>query len=223
MRGTTNRRNQARASSCLRNTQRLTLKIVAIILAWLCWARPQPVTAASPVDDGSRGAMIKALEAPGPHASLGNDARLFDRLVGTWQTDFANFDEDGTAHRSTGEVTFGWIIDGRAVQDVWTWRPSARSGQDRGIGTTVRIFDTKLKKWRIVWVLPEANIIQTLVGGEVDDRIELEGTAPDGALLRWTFNDIRDDSFVWRGEKSRDRGKTWRVTGEYQMHRGAPR
>jgi hypothetical protein len=102
---------------------------------------------------------------------------------------------------------------------VWTWRPSGRSGNERGIGTTVRIFDTKLRKWRIVWVLPEANIIQTLIGSAVGDRIVLEGVAEDGALLRWSFNDILSDSFVWRGEKSRDGGKTWRPTGEYQMRR----
>lgn len=71
----------------------------------------------------------------------------------------------------------------------------------------MRIFDTKLKKWRIVWVLPEANIVHTLVGGAVDDRIVLAGVADDGALLQWSFNDMRDDSFVWLGEKSRDGAK----------------
>jgi hypothetical protein len=163
--------------------------------------------------------MIKALEAPGPHASLGEEARVFDRFVGTWDCDFANFDDDGRVKRAQGRVVFGWIVDGRAVQDVWTWFPNGWGGKERGIGTTVRFFDAKLKKWRIVWVLPEARVIQTLIGGAVGDRIVLEGMTDDGASLRWSFNDIRNDSFVWRGEKSRDGGKTWRPTGEYQMRR----
>jgi hypothetical protein len=67
--------------------------------------------------------------------------------------------------------------------------------------------------------LPEAGSIKSLAGGTVGDRIVLEGTADDGSALRWSFNEIRQDSFVWRGEKSRDAGKNWRLTGEYQMRR----
>jgi hypothetical protein len=36
---------------------------------------------------------------------------------------------------------------------------------------------------------------------------------------RWSFNDIRPDSFVWRDEASNDDGKTWKLQAEYQMKR----
>src|SRR5258705_3119844 len=166
--------------------------------------------------------MITALPAPGPHPSLGDQARIFDRCVGTWDCDYVHYEKDGTITSYPGEVIFGWIIDGRALQDIWIWYEKGRSTNERGIGTTLRIFDSKSGKWRIVWVSPEAGIIKTLTGGEVGDRIVLEGKAEDGSLLRWSFNDIRNDSFVWRGETSSDEGKTGRLTAEYHMRRRSP-
>src|SRR6266550_1715208 len=56
-------------------------------------------------------------------------------------------------------------------------------------------------------------------GGAEDDRIVLRGHDDKGALMRWTFNDIRPDSFVWRGETSHDGGKTWRLEEEHHMTR----
>jgi hypothetical protein len=179
----------------------------------------QESTQSAATNNPRRDMIQSAWERRAPTSSLGEEARVFDRFVGTWECDFANFDDDGKVKRAKGEVIFGGIIDGRAVQDVWTWLPNGRGGNERGIGTTVRIFDAKLKKWCVVWVSAEAGVIQTLVGGAVGDRIVLDGTGDDGSLLRWSFNDIRSDSFVWRGEKSRDGGKTWRLTGEYQMRR----
>jgi hypothetical protein len=38
-------------------------------------------------------------------------------------------------------------------------------------------------------------------------------------MLRWSFNEIQTDSFIWRGEKSRDGGKTWRLREEHHMKR----
>lgn len=161
--------------------------------------------------------MITALPALSPHPSLGGQARVFDRFVGTWDCDYVQYEKDGSVTRYPGEVIFGWIIDGRALQDIWIGHEKGRS--ERSIGTTLRFFDSRSGKWRIVWVDPEAGVIKTLTGGAVGDRIVLEGKAQDGSSLRWSFNDIRNDSFVWRGETSRDEGKTWRLTAEYHMRR----
>jgi hypothetical protein len=164
----------------------------------------------------SRRDMIRALEAAGPHPSLDVQAQTFDRFVGTWDCDYANYNDDGTTERTRGEVIFGWILNGRAVQDIWTWLD--KNGE-RAIGTTIRFFDSKAGKWRIVWVDPIARVIKILSGGAVDGRIVLEGTAEDGSRIRWSFNEIRKDSFVWRGEKSRNEGRTWRLAAEYYLTR----
>jgi hypothetical protein len=162
--------------------------------------------------------MITTLEARGPHPSIGDQAQTFDRFVGTWDCDYASFKEDGTTKHANGEVIFGWVLDGRAVQDIWTWSDKDSSGE-RELGTTVRFFDPKIGKWRVVWIDPVSPAIKLLTGGAVGDRIVLEGSTDEGVRIRWSFNDIRKDSFIWRGEKSRDDGRTWRFTDEYHLKR----
>jgi hypothetical protein len=50
------------------------------------------------------------------------------------------------------------------------------------------------------------------------DIVQL-GTRPDGQLARWSFRDITDDAFLWRGEVSADEGKSWRVVTEFTARR----
>jgi hypothetical protein len=140
------------------------------------------------------------------------------RFVGTWDCDYASFKEDGTTKHAKGEVIFGWVLDGRAVQDIWTWIDKDSSGE-RKLGTTVRFFDPKIGKWRIVWIDPVSYAVKLLSGGAVGDRIVLDGATDEGVRIRWSFNDIRRDSFIWRGEKSRDDGRTWRLADEYHLKR----
>ena len=163
-------------------------------------------------------AMIDTLQALGPHPSLGEESRLFDRFVGTWDATYAEYGDDGSISRSLGEVRFGWILDGHALQDVWIAYPDS-TRKEREIGTSVRYYDTKLKQWRVVFVDPAARDLSIVTGGAEGDRIVLRNQTNNETMRRWSFNDIRTDSFVWRGEKSNDQGKTWRLYAEYHMKR----
>ncbi len=169
-----------------------------------------------PIDP--RQQMVAVLSAAGPHASLGDQARVWDRLVGTWDCDFAFYLEDGSVRHSPGELEFGWVLDGRALQDLWITYP--KPGEtERGIGTSIRFFDDKSRSWRVVFVSPKHGAVLTVQGGVEGDRIVLMGQDADGGQLRWSFNEIKADSFTWRGEKSRDGGKTWRLEEEHHMKR----
>jgi hypothetical protein len=163
--------------------------------------------------------MIKALEASGPHASLGEQAHVFDFLAGTWDCDYSFHLDNGTVRHSKGELLVGWVLDGRALQDLFITYP--KDGEkERRIGTTIRFFDTALKQWRIIFISPQFNYVVTVQGGLEGDRIVLRGTdTTDGLPIRWSFNDIKPDSFVWRGEKSHDAGKTWKMEEEHHMKR----
>jgi len=161
--------------------------------------------------------MITALPAPGPHPSLGAEAKLWDQLVGTWDCDYTFYAEDGKTTRAKGELLFGWILDGRAVQDIWITYPQ-KPNDEREIGTSLRFFDPKSGMWRVVFILPTLNILTTVEGRARGGRIVLEGQTAD-KRRRWSFNDITPTSFVWRGEQSRDGGKTWRLVEEHQMRR----
>lgn len=162
--------------------------------------------------------MIQTLAARGPTPALAAEARLFDRFVGTWDCDYAFFGNDGRVTHAAGELRFGWILDGKALQDVWIAYPS-EPGRERSIGTSIRFFDAKSRTWRIVFVSPEFGAIVTVRGGAEGDRIVLRGVDDEGAALRWSFDEIRADSFVWRGETSRDEGKTWKLEEEHHMRR----
>ena len=166
----------------------------------------------------TRTAMIAALGAAHPNPSMGEEARTFDRLVGTWDCDFSFRSADGVFRHKRGELLLGWILDGRAVQDIWITYP-ADGEKERKIGTSVRFFDTKVKQWRVVFLNPQFNYLVTVQGGAVGDRIVLTGLDADGASIRWTFNDIQSDSFVWRGETSRDGGTTWLLEEQHHMKR----
>lgn len=168
----------------------------------------------------ARQAMVSVLSASSPHPSLGDEARVWDRFVGAWDCDYTFFLEDGSVKHSRGEVDFGWVMDGRAIQDIWITYPK-EAGQERGIGTSVRFFDSKSKLWQVVFISPAHSAVLTVRGGIEGDRIVLRGTDDDGSMLRWSFNDIKPDSFTWRGEKSRDGGKTWKLEEEHRMRRRA--
>ncbi len=170
--------------------------------------------------DATGADLIAVLHADGPHASLGEQAAAFDRFVGTWDCDYSHFAEDGSvSDRYSGTVTFGWIIDGRAMQDVWIGDAGNGDVGERDIGTSIRFFDPESRLWTVVWIAPQGGVVTMVKGGWRDDRIVLEGENADGTLRRWSFNDIRQDSFVWRGERSADGGSTWRLTAEYRMTR----
>ena len=162
--------------------------------------------------------MITALPAFGPHPSLGDEARVFNRFVGTWDAAYVEYGDDGSVRHSSGEVRFGWILDGRALQDVWITYPEGAK-TEREVGTSVRYYDTKLKQWRVVFVDPAAGEPSIVTGGAVGNQIVLGTRGSDGTAWRWSFNDIQPNSFVWRGEKSKDDGKTWRLYAEYHMKR----
>ena len=162
--------------------------------------------------------MIAALGAPAPHPSLEDEARIFDRLVGTWDCDFTFYLEDGSVRHKRGELLFGWILDGRALQDIWVTY-AAGSQEDRALGTSVRYFDTTISQWRVVFISPQFNYVIEVQGGQEGDRIVLRGVDAEGFRIQWSFNEIQPDAFTWRGERSQDGGRTWKLEEEHHMRR----
>lgn len=164
--------------------------------------------------------MLAALTSPGPNPQIGNEAQTWDRFVGTWDADFSFHRADGAVQHKKGEVRFGWVLDGNAIQDVWITDPP-HPNEERSIGTSLRFFDKQSKQWRVVFLNPRVHYLVTVHGGMEGDRIVLNGNDTDGALIRWSFNEIKRDSFVWRGETSRDHGRTWALEEEHHMRRRA--
>jgi hypothetical protein len=168
---------------------------------------------------GSNPDMAATLQAAGPHPSLGDGAKVFDRLVGSWDGEYNEFSKDGKTTRSLGEWTFGWVMDGRAMQDLFIIHPSG-THSERYMGVSLRYFDPKSQTWTVTFIDPENNAVETLKGAAVgDDGIVLSSQDADGKQRRWSLVDIRSDSWVFRDEASRDGGKTWRLIEEDHMTR----
>lgn len=163
--------------------------------------------------------LTTALKATSPNSALGEQAQVLGRIVGTWDVEYTDFAKDGTATHRTGEFIVGWIMDGQAVQDLWIVNPSGKR-KDREVYTTVHYFDPKARTWHATFVDPEHGSIARFTGGPVgSDRFVLETPDLGSQTNRWSFNDIRSDSFVYRDEASSDGGKTWKLQSEYQMKR----
>ncbi|HKQ14103.1 MAG TPA: hypothetical protein VJT80_11780 [Steroidobacteraceae bacterium] len=164
--------------------------------------------------------VFKELVAAGPRIVAGEPpaARLFDRVAGSWNVDYAGIADDGTRTEVRGELLVGWVLDGRALQDLWIQFP--KPGEDRFIGTTLRFYDPDLKKWRVTWVSAIAKAVTVLEGGEEDGRIALYTDSPKGRT-RWTFSNITDKAFVWQAHRSTDGGKTWFMYEDHRMYRRA--
>src|SRR5947209_6048636 len=104
------------------------------------------------------GEMIDALAAEGPFPEYADKLMVFGRLVGSWDIEGRFFDEDGNVtNERRGEWHFGWVLEGRAIQDVLISPP--RDGREPGqasqeYGTTIRAYDPKLDAWRVTFVAP---------------------------------------------------------------------
>jgi hypothetical protein len=176
-------------------------------------------------EDRDPRSMARYLEASKPNPLLREQAAVFDRFIGSWELDCEFFDPAGGIQRKAGEWHFGWILAGRAMQDVLYFYPNGQRPVDemqlQG-GTTMRLYDAKAGRWNITWCPAVSGIPISLRGGQVGDRIVLLGRDVDNSLLRWSFNDVSSERFMWRGEISKDNGLTWRIEQTMNARRSQP-
>ncbi len=168
-------------------------------------------------------AMIELLDADGPDEERADGLMLFGRFVGSWDIEATYWDHDGNVIGDRrGEWHFGWVLQGRAIQDVLigpTLEEQRRTGEAaREYGSSFRLYDPKTDTWRVTWFAPVSGTIVDLTARRDGERIVLEGVEPSGMLDRWIFSDITPDSFTWTGHESVDEGRTWPLVE--RMHLG---
>ena len=164
---------------------------------------------------------IKGLGAEGPFPELKEKLMLFGQFVGDWEMDARYPQPDGTEIKAKGEIHFGWILNGRGVQDVWMSKDQ-RTGRATPSGTTVRYYDPKIDAWHSIWISPKQGIVQSFVARKEGEEIVLRGETKEGYPEHWIFSQITPASFHWRAVESHDKEKTWTVTEEMQARRSKP-
>jgi len=169
-------------------------------------------TATEPIESTER-PMMRSIETDGPYSELKDKLMLFGQFAGDWQYESQYFLPDGSTATAKGEIHFGWILGGTAIQDVMTGVVlNPPPGFPRtGFGTMVRFFDPNIDAWHCVWVAPLSRLVQTFTARIVGDEIVLEGKNAAGFLERWIFSEVTPDSFHWRAVESRDQGQTWHL------------
>jgi hypothetical protein len=163
------------------------------------------------MNDMTQTGFMRALHSAEPAVDRARGLELYGWLIGDWTMTTITHRDDGSVHNGTGEIHFGWVLEGRAIQDVWVIH---------GLfyGTTLRVYDPGLDAWHIIWSDPVRQYYARQIARPQGNDIVQVGTH-DKETVRWTFTDIAADSFRWVGERSADGGKTWALQSDYRATR----
>lgn len=162
---------------------------------------------------------IIGLPAMRPHPKLGKKLQLFGQFVGDWDIVKLTFPlTDKSETKRTGEVHFNWILDGKAIQDVWG-RIDDSTGKFIPVGTTIRFYDEKLEAWRSIWISPLQRDARRFIGRKIGSEIVLSEENRGLRTERWIFYDIKDNSFRWRAMRRTKPKGPWRSVEEMTLER----
>lgn len=171
--------------------------------------------------------FLDALRSAAPAPDRGDGLALYAFLVGSWTTSVVAHAPDGRTHENAGEIHAAWVLEGRAIQDVWILPARGRRSMPLAqlpvtgswYGTTLRIYDPGMRAWHILWSDPATLFFARQIGRAVGNDIVQQGEVRPGTQMRWSFTDIRPDAFHWTGDISADDGRSWQRQVDIQARR----
>jgi hypothetical protein len=169
--------------------------------------------------------MLEALRAPQPDDAMTAKLQLYGQFVGSWRADIDFHPPSGPVYRAEGEWHFAWVLDGKAIQDVWIF-PARRLRETEHpaapwhmYGSTFRWYDAAIDAWHITWFDPSQALELRQIGRAAGADIVQVGEQPNGLWTRWRFVEITSASFRWIGETSWDKGGSWILAMEMRASR----
>ncbi len=136
---------------------------------------------------------------------------LYGQLAGKWNISIKYTPKEGTEKYVSGEWEFGYVLEGRAVIDVWqipARNEAELSGNTVECGLCVRIYDPVLDLWKFTFHGPLYRTTINMLAYKIGDEIVQEMFAGRD-IVRWIFHDIADNKFLWKAIRSTDGGKSW--------------
>lgn len=155
--------------------------------------------------------MLIALCARGAHPDIVGTHDIYAPLNGSWDVEVFDLEGDGARRVSSGEWHFAWVLEGRAMQDVLIapTRDERRNGisiKGNRCATTLRIFDSASRLWRVFFFNPINQSYDIFTATNNGKDIVQTGVDAQGNALRQIFSDITNDAFCWRHEVVKDEG-----------------
>ena len=162
-------------------------------------------------------AFVDALVSSQCSSELADADDFFGFLIGNWDVDAVLYDEKGHTDKRKGEVHASWVLEGRAMQDVFIF--PGRADRSSGVpvhgdryATTIRTYDRTLKAWRVNFINPAAaETSAQLIARRMGNGVEMEGTLSDGTRIRWRYINVNNTSFHYLAEKLNRDGRSWRL------------
>lgn len=167
--------------------------------------------------------FINALHAEGPAPDRAENFHMYAWLAGSWEMDVTIHKEDDSKATACGSIHAGWVLEGRAIQDVF-------AVPGLFYGTSLRFYDPHIDAWQVFWMDPLKQVFFRMIGRQKGNEIVNEGReTPElarayglpedsNATVRWVFTEITPNSFHWISQRSTD-GTVWKVQREYFARR----
>lgn len=161
-------------------------------------------------------AFIDALVSSQRAPDLSDVDDLFGFLIGSWELEAVLHGADGQTQKTRGELHVSWVLEGRAIQDLFIFprradRVAGRPGRGDRYATTIRTYDRTLNAWRLTFINPaDDETSAQLIARRHGQGIEMEGTLSGGARIRWRYHEpMMPTSFHYSAEKRSDDGHSW--------------
>jgi hypothetical protein len=160
--------------------------------------------------------FLDALIYPRRAPELADVDDIFGFLIGSWELEAVLYDSKGHTQRSKGEIHASWVLEGRAMQDLFIFPRRADrkfSVPTRGdrYATTIRTYDRTLQAWRVNFINPAAQEASAQLIARREGRgIEMEGKLSDDTPIRWRYVTIEPTRFHYTAEKRYDHD-TWQL------------
>jgi hypothetical protein len=160
--------------------------------------------------------FLDALVSPRRAPELADADDIFDFLIGSWDLEAVLYDPKGQTQRSRGEIHASWVLEGRAMQDLFIFpgradRASGAPARGDRYATTIRTYDRTLQAWRVNFINPAASETSAqLIARRKGVGIEMEGKLSDGTPIRWRYVTVEPTSFHYTAERLRD-DDTWQL------------
>lgn len=131
-------------------------------------------------------------------------------LLGDWKLNSKYLKQDGSfgsaVYRSSVEYTLGR----NATADYFCLIGPDGSLDTNGI--TVRTYDKRSKKWRMIFYTKDLNFYTIFSGDYIDGEFIFEGKGIEYGrkfMEKVKFYNITESSYSWKMNRSYDNGKTW--------------